>query len=160
MARSKRARRALPAPSARTGRRLFDDFIPHMVAWLAYKLDIDLAEKLRRKGINVTRWRVLAVLAMSEGVTINELVERAMTKQSALSRALMKMEAEGLVQRVPRSDDARYVEVFLTPAGREMFDELNVVVTRRQVRLLEGFSAQETADALTLLRRLTRNLER
>ena len=52
-------------------------------AWLAYKLDIDLAEKLRRKGINVTRWRVLAVLAMSEGVTINELVQRSMTKQSA-----------------------------------------------------------------------------
>ncbi len=113
----------------------------------------DLVEKLRHKGINVSRWRILAVLAMGDGITVNELVERAMMQQSALSRALINMETEGYIRRAPRPGDARYVEVFLAPAGRELFNSLNVLVSHRQVRLLKGFSPQETAAAFALIRR-------
>ena len=64
--------------SPRTAESLFDDFLPHLIARLAYQLNGDLVEKLRREGINVTRWRILAVLAMGDGITINEIIERAM----------------------------------------------------------------------------------
>src|SRR5580692_2547382 len=131
---------------------LFDDFLPHLIARLAYQLNGDLVEKLRREGINVTRWRILAVLAMGDGITINEIVDRAMMQQSALSRALMNMEREEYIRRVLRRDDARYVEVFLTDKGRALFTLLNVVVRRRQKRLLKGFSHQEVAAAFTLVR--------
>src|ERR1700722_13185658 len=77
-----------------TDRPLFDDFLPHLIARLAYQLNDDLIEKLRREGINVTRWRILAVLSMGDGITIKEIIDRAMVQQSALSRALMNMEAE------------------------------------------------------------------
>lgn len=136
----------------------FDDFLPYLIARLAYQLSGDLIEKLRREGINVTRWRILAVLAMGDGITINEIVDRAMMQQSALSRALMNMEKEEYIRRVLRRDDARYVEVFLTDKGRALFTLLNVVVRRRQKRLLRGFSQQEVAAAFTLVRRLSRNM--
>src|SRR5580692_8866069 len=74
----------------------------------------DLIEKLRREGINVTRWRILAVLSMGDGITIKEIIGRAMVQQSALSRALMRMEKENTVRRVLRREDARCVEVYLT----------------------------------------------
>jgi MarR family transcriptional regulator, organic hydroperoxide resistance regulator len=160
MAGKKRVRTA-PVTARASGKRpLFDDFLPHLVARLAYRLDVDLVEKLRTKGINVTRWRILAVLAMGDGITVNDLVERAMMQQSALSRALINMETEGYIRRAPRPGDARYVEVFLAPPGRELFNSLNVVVRHRQVRLLKGFTPQETAAAFDLIRRLTRNVER
>ena len=136
----------------------FDNFLPHLIARLAYQLNGDLIEKLRREGINVTRWRILAVLAMGDGITINEIVDRAMLQQSALSRALMNMEKEDYVRRVLRRDDARFVEVHLTDKGRALFNSLNVVVRRRQKRLLKGFSAQEVAAAFVLIRRLSRNM--
>jgi DNA-binding MarR family transcriptional regulator len=136
----------------------FDNFLPYLIARLAYQLNDDLIEKLRREGINVTRWRILAVLAMGDGITINEIVARAMMQQSALSRALMNMEKEKYIRRVPRRDDARYVEVFLTDQGRALFSSLNVVVRRRQKHLLRGFSRQEVAAAFTVVRRLTRNM--
>ena len=139
---------------------LFDDFLPHLIARLAYQLNGDLVEKLRREGINVTRWRILAVLAMGDGITINEIIDRAMMQQSALSRALMSMEKEDYVRRVLRRDDARYVEVFLTDKGRALFNSLNIVVRRRQRRLVKGFSAGELATAFTLLRRMSRNMLR
>jgi DNA-binding MarR family transcriptional regulator len=137
---------------------LFDDFLPHLIARLAYQLNNDLVEKLRREGINVTRWRILAVLAMGDGITINEIIDRAMMQQSALSRALMSMEKEEFVRRVLRRDDARYVEVFLTDKGRGLFNSLNIVVRRRQRRLLKGFSPQDITAAFALIRRMSLNI--
>lgn len=139
---------------------LFDDFLPHLIARLAYQLNGDLVEKLRREGINVTRWRILAVLSMGDGITIKEIIDRAMVQQSALSRALMRMEKENLVRRVPRPDDARCVEVYLTDKGRALFNSLNVVVRRREQRLLAGVSPTQIATAFNLIRRLSRNMTR
>jgi MarR family transcriptional regulator, organic hydroperoxide resistance regulator len=136
----------------------FHDFLPYLIARLAHQLNGDLVEKLRREGINVTRWRILAVLAMGDGITINEIVERAMMQQSALSRVLMNMEKEESIRRELRRDDARYVEVYLTARGRALFTSLNLVVRRRQKRLLTGFSREEVAAAFTLVRRLSRNM--
>ena len=139
---------------------LFDDFLPHLIARLAYQLNGDLVDKLRREGINVTRWRILAVLAMGDGITINEIIDRAMMQQSALSRALMNMEKEDYVRRVLRRADARYVEVFLTDKGRALFDSLKIVVRRRQRRLVKGFSAEELETSFALMRRMSRNMMR
>jgi MarR family transcriptional regulator, organic hydroperoxide resistance regulator len=153
----------MPPPSSKSPRAtesLFDDFLPHLIARLAYQLNGDLVEKLRREGINVTRWRILAVLAMGDGITINEIIDRAMMQQSALSRALMSMENEEYVRRVLRRDDARYVQVFLTDKGRSLFNSLNIVVRRRQKRLLKGLTPQEVAAAFALIRRLSRNMTR
>jgi DNA-binding MarR family transcriptional regulator len=146
--------------SPRATESLFDDFLPHLIARLAYQLNGDLVEKLRLEGINVTRWRILAVLAMGDGITINEIIDRAMMQQSALSRALMSMEKEDYVRRVLRRDDARYVQVFLTDKGRALFNSLNIVVRRRQKRLLKGFTPQEVAAVFTMIRRLSRNMMR
>jgi len=137
---------------------LFDNFLPYLITRLAYQLNSDLVDKLRREDINLARWRILAVLAMGDGITISEIIDRAMMQQSALSRVLMKMEAEDYVIRVPRTDDARYVEVFLTDKGRGLFKALDPVVRRRQERLLTGFSPAEAEAAFSVIRRLSANL--
>lgn len=146
------------ADSKPADRPLFDDFLPHLIARLAHQLNTDLFEKLRREGINITRWRILAVLSMGDGITIKEIIDRAMVQQSALSRALMRMEKEKTVRRVLRRDDARCVEVYLTEKGRTLFNNLNIVVRRREQKLLQGFSAAETSAAFELVRRLSRNM--
>jgi DNA-binding MarR family transcriptional regulator len=156
-----RGKRQAVTTSARAAQAdaLFDNFLPYLITRLAYQLNVDLVDKLRREEINLARWRILAVLAMGDGVTIGEIIDRAMMQQSALSRVLMKMEAEHYVKRIPRSDDARYVEVFLTDKGRALFETLDPVVRRRQERLLGGFSREEVEAAFKLVRRLSANLK-
>jgi MarR family transcriptional regulator, organic hydroperoxide resistance regulator len=166
--RSKRKKRkatppSAPAVDAAAGKGtanagLYENFLPYQIARLAYLLNIDLIEKLRREGINIARWRILAVLAMGDGITISEIIERAMMQQSALSRVLMTMEEEQYVRRVPRRDDGRYVDVFLTDKGRALFNSLDTVVRRRQNRLLKDFSSQDIDAAFALMRRLIHNL--
>lgn len=137
---------------------MFGDFLPHLIARLAYQLNGDLIEKLRIEGINITRWRILAVLAMGEGVTITEIIDRAMMQQSALSRALTSMVREGSIRRVTHRQDARCAQIYLTDKGRRHFDALNVVVRRRQKRLVSGLSTKEVKDAFALIRRMSRNM--
>jgi MarR family transcriptional regulator, organic hydroperoxide resistance regulator len=164
--RTQKKKSKIPAPQPAGGtidtpagdKALFDDFLPYLITRLAYQLNTDLIEKLRHEGINIARWRILAVLAMGDGITISEIIDRAMMQQSALSRVLMTMEAEEYVRRVPRRDDARYVDVFLTERGRTLFNSLDKVVRRRQNRLLKGFSPQDIEAAFGLLRRLSHNL--
>jgi DNA-binding MarR family transcriptional regulator len=155
-----KATRTKPPRTKPPGRSLFDDFLPHLIARLAHELNGDLIEKLKQEGINITRWRVLAVLAMGEGITITEIIDRAMMQQSALSRALMNMVREGYVRRAAHRRDARCAEVYLTEKGRALFNSLNVVVRRRERRLLAGFSQRQEAAAFTLIRRLGRNMSR
>jgi DNA-binding MarR family transcriptional regulator len=160
MTRLKRARGSAKGSPKPAEQSLFDDFLPHLIARLAYQLNNDLVEKLRLEGINVTRWRILAVLAMGDGITINEIIDRAMMQQSALSRALMSMEKEDYVRRVLRRADARYVEVFLTPKGRALFNSLDIVVRGRQQRLLKGFSPRELTAVFAMIRRMSGNMTR
>jgi DNA-binding MarR family transcriptional regulator len=158
MTRSKSRKPCSERPFRPANQPLFDDFLPYLIARLAYQLNNDLVDKLRGEGINVTRWRILAVLAMGDGITINEIVERAMLQQPALSRALMSMENEDYVRRVPHRDDARYVDVLLTDKGRALFKSLDVIVRRRQKRLLKGLSPEEISSAFAMLRRMSLNL--
>ena len=154
MARRKTQRTTADRPLKTAAQSQFDDFLPHLIARLTYLLNSDLIEKLRHEGINVTRWRILAVLAMGDGITIKEIIDRTMMQQSALSRALMSMQREQFVRR----DDARCVAVYLTEKGRALFNTLNTVVRRREKRLLAGLSPREVAAAFALIRRLSRNM--
>jgi DNA-binding MarR family transcriptional regulator len=150
-----------PRSSSKTpDQSLFDDFLPYLITRLAYRLNGDLIEKLKREGINVTRWRILAVLAMGDGITITEIIDRAMMQQSALSRALTNMVREGYVRRATHRRDARCAEVYLTPKGRALFNSLNVVVRHREKRLLAGLSPREVAAAFALIRRFNLNMTR
>jgi DNA-binding MarR family transcriptional regulator len=157
-ARSAKKQRISPPATAETSNASFEGFMPYLIAKLAWALNADLTEKLRQEGINIARWRILAVLAMGDGITISEIIDRAMMQQSALSRVLMTMEEEEYVRRVPRRDDGRYVDVFLTERGRALFNSLDTVVRQRQNRLLKGFSPQETEVAFALVHRMIGNL--
>src|SRR5258708_10199274 len=158
MTRTKRPRGSADEALKSANQSMFDDFLPHLIARLAYQLNTDLVDKLKREGINVTRWRILAVLSMGDGITITDIIDRAMVQQSALSRALMRMEKENTVRRVLRREDARCVEGYLTDKGGTLFKSLNIFVRRREQRLLEGVSAAHTTATLAIIRRLTRHI--
>ena len=58
-----------------------------------------------------------------------ELIDRVLLAQYNVSRLLARLEAEGLVEKLPVSDDGRGQTVRITPAGRE---------TRRRIWAVYG----------------------
>src|SRR3954470_18475971 len=110
---------------------------------MAAPTDIDLAdawsETLRRHariscalkrelqaehGLGVSEFEVLEWLAMhgKDHCRMQELSEGVHLSQSALSRLIGRLEADGLVQRMMCTNDRRGIFACLTDAGRERYE--------------------------------------
>src|SRR5689334_10171790 len=72
-------------------------------------------------GLGVSEFEVLDRLAAEkgEGRRIQEIAGEVHLSQSALSRVVARLEAEGLVKRAMCQEDRRGVYACLTDAGRE-----------------------------------------
>ena len=57
---------------------------------------------------------------------MNELAARILSSKSGLTRVIDRMEEAGLVRRERPAGDRRVVQVFLTPAGRELLQAARV----------------------------------
>ncbi|MEZ5729869.1 MAG: MarR family transcriptional regulator [Burkholderiaceae bacterium] len=102
------------------------DFLPYLLNRLVAQINAPMQQTLRLRGLTMTHWRVLGFLAERDGLIVSELADRTMTDQATLSRALMRLEARGLVERVAGADDSRMVEIHLLPPGRRVYDALCV----------------------------------
>jgi DNA-binding MarR family transcriptional regulator len=84
-----------------------------------------LEHALREHGLGVSEFEILDRLAEFDckGVRAQELERSVHLTQSALSRAIARLEKDGLVERMMCSEDRRGVTVGLTEAGRSRHAE-------------------------------------
>jgi DNA-binding MarR family transcriptional regulator len=78
-----------------------------------------------RHGLGVSEFEVLERLSacdLDETRRIQELADAVHLSQSALSRTVGRLEAEGLVVRAMCADDRRGISACLTDAGRERYE--------------------------------------
>ena len=78
-------------------------------------LDRELSE---RHGLGMSEFEVLEQLAAVDTCRVQQLVGNVHLSQSALSRAVARLEADGLVERAICPEDRRGISVCLTDAGR------------------------------------------
>lgn len=85
-----------------------------------------LEKELQRKHqLGVTEFEALRRLAdeSAHGCRLQQLVDEVHMSQSALSRLISRLEADGLVERRSCSDDRRGIYACITPAGIERLNE-------------------------------------
>lgn len=100
---------------------------------------------------------ILIRLARSEGheLRMSELAAQASLTPSGLTRAVDRLQQQGLVARRSCPDDRRGSFAQLTPAGRELMDRTIPEHVAAVDRVLdEVFTPEEEADLALLLRRL------
>ena len=103
-------------------------------------------------------WRVLSNLAEQDGHSVNDLAELSVMERSNLSKLLESMEKDGLIERRAPDDDKRKVAVFLTPPGRQLFDESLPLVLRYYAEFLSGISRSEMTVFMDVLRKIKSNI--
>lgn len=91
------------------------------LAILGRLVDRCLVRELGKVGLNIAQWRALALLSLADRTTFRELADYAWLDRGDLSRALRKLESDGLVRRTPHPTDRRSAFLKLTPAGRRMY---------------------------------------
>jgi DNA-binding MarR family transcriptional regulator len=146
-----------------TAHKIGDQWLGKFVPYLIYRITSQhnrlLRKRLRRSGINIARWRVLAVLQDNGRLNISQIVERTIIEQPTVSRIVDQLEREGLAFRESCDQDSRFVQVMLTEAGEQAFREIYPVATRHQEQGLKDFSKQEIETLIGFLDRIQENIE-
>ena len=102
--------------------------------------------------------RMFRTLCVRDGLTQVELARAAGLTSPSVSAAVLKMEADGLVKRVPDEKDRRKVYVFITEKGRQRDREIIAKCLEIEQVMLRGISAEEREVFMSLLRRMLTNL--
>lgn len=102
-------------------------------------------------GLTFARFEVLKILAFSRAgeLPMGKMGERLMVHPTSVTSAVGRLEAQGLVERVPGDRDRRQTLARLTPAGRDLVDDAT------EALIADGFGCADLGEAdLTELSRL------
>ena len=126
-----------------TGSRLFD----HMLA------EADIA------AFNGAQGRILYVLWQEDGITISQLSGKTSLANTTLTSMLDRMEAAGLVSRVPAPNDRRALLIRLTEKARSLQGEYDRLSDQMNALYYKGFTPSEIQTLEGYLERILSNLE-
>jgi DNA-binding MarR family transcriptional regulator len=130
-------------------------FLPYRLAVVSEAVSRSLAAVYaQRFKLSRDEWRVLAALALRDDIKSTELGALTTLDKMQLSRALMRMERDGLLEREPDSADRRNLVVRLLPAGRALYRKIVPMAQAREAYLLESLDAQERAALTSALDKL------
>lgn len=142
-----------------------DDF--HLSSFLPYRLAV-LSERVSRRlsveyerthGLAVAEWRVLVHLLRAGPASVRDIRTYVNLEKPRVSRAVSRLEAEGLVAKAPGDKDARLVSITLTPAGRDALKGILPAARDIEEKLLSAASAEELATFFTVMERMHQVLD-
>ena len=121
-----------------------DSFFPYRLSVLADAVSRSIAEVYaERFDLGRDEWRVLAALADAAMLRTAAVIERTTLDKVAVSRALVRLEGRGLVERRTDPEDGRGYLIRLRPAGRVLLGKLTPMVREREAFLLAGLDEAE-----------------
>ncbi|MDF2702099.1 MAG: transcriptional regulator, MarR family [Rubrobacteraceae bacterium] len=119
------------------------------------KVDRASADHLRGWGLSVAQFDVLARVGSQAGIKQQEVADSLLVTKGNVCQLLDRMEDRGLIVR---RREGRANHLFLTEAGRRLYDE---AVPAQEAMVSERFSAlsnEEQAQLHELLRKLDTSL--
>jgi DNA-binding MarR family transcriptional regulator len=120
-----------------------------------------LNETLAEHGLKHEEWSVIFILRQAGEpfrVSAGHLAQHAEISSGAMTNRLDRLEASGLVRRLPDPKDRRGVLVELTPKGLEAWESTVHVQAGKERLVTAALDDQQREQLHRLLRRLTRGL--
>ena len=113
---------------------------------------------LRPYDLSFSRYELLRLLAFSrEGsLPITKASDRLQVHVTSVTHAIRRLEADGMVQRVPHPTDGRTTLVWITDLGRSTVEDATVTLNE-QVFADVGMGARESQALVSSIETLRRN---
>jgi DNA-binding MarR family transcriptional regulator len=112
---------------------------------------LDSARLAQSPAVPPTQLRVLTIIANARHTNMSRLAEALDVVPSSASRLCDRLEATGLLRRMPDPRDRREVRLLLTPAARRLLAEVRA---RRQAALADVLERMSPASRQELVRSL------
>jgi DNA-binding MarR family transcriptional regulator len=118
-----------------------------------------LQARIGPAGVNIGMWFFLRALWEEDGISQRALSQRVRMMEPTTVAALRKMERAGIVKRVRNEADRRIVNVFLTPHGRALRDELLPRAAAVNAVARRGVTQGEIDTLRAILEKIRANLD-
>jgi DNA-binding MarR family transcriptional regulator len=110
-------------------------------------------------GLTLKQCRVLCYVQRHEGVSQARLAELSDTDPMTLRRLLLRLEADGWLERRADPDDRRAHRLHLRAKATPMLERIWELADCSRAEALAGFGAADRAQLMSLLGRLRDNLD-
>lgn len=135
------------------------DYLLYLLAAASDAASAQFHAQVRKAGLRVPEWRVLACLHDGDGAMITQLARIALVEQSRLTRIIVQMEERGLVNRKSDPKDGRRVRVYLSEEGRDLVNRLVPEARLHEAKLLAQFKDGSGPDLKRALHALLEAIE-
>jgi DNA-binding MarR family transcriptional regulator len=105
--------------------------------------------------LNLTQWRVMLTIADRPGITAQALSDYCGMDKMSVSRVVRSLESQERLERRANQDDLRTRHLFLTAAGRKVYQAIVASAVVRERAIFADLSVVERAQLLKLLGKLS-----
>ncbi|MEM1340129.1 MAG: MarR family transcriptional regulator [Bacteroidota bacterium] len=117
------------------------------------KMDEELTGALKPYEVSLQQFNVLRILRGQKGhpANLSTLNERMVSKMSNTTRLVDKLLAKGFVRREVCAANRRKVEIYITPKGSAILEEMDTAIAKAEDVILQQFTNPELLQLNTLL---------
>ncbi|WP_242182208.1 MarR family transcriptional regulator [Sphingomonas sp. CARO-RG-8B-R24-01] len=132
-----------------------DQFLPYRLSIVSNRVSAAVASTYQALfGLKIPEWRLVAIIAESEGATQQALGLATRMDKVTVSRAAATLVERGLVERRPNASDQRSHLLSLTEAGRTLYENVAPKALELEAQVFAGFTKAEIASFRAMLDRL------
>ncbi len=136
-----------------------EDSVGYLMRKVMSSIRTQADAQLSTHDLTYAQWLPLFKISRCEQTTVASLARDLETDPAAMTRALDRLEAKGLVLRERSTTDRRVVQLALTPEGQAVADKVPAVLADVLNGHLSDFTHDEWQLLLRLLRRMLANGE-
>jgi len=135
-------------------------FVPYLMNRIMGRWNSNLHERIVKNKLSTVKMRILAVLTVHSGLTINQLSVYTVIEQSTISRSLDRMQDQGLIRRETRQEDGRIREIHIMDKGRATFNEFWPIMYKSYRDLFAGVDESDKEVFIKTLHKLLNNIRK
>jgi DNA-binding MarR family transcriptional regulator len=121
----------------------------------AGRLESAIEARLAEVGLSISKLSVLRHLVDHDGaIPLSRLAGRLSCVKSNVTQLVDRLEADGLVARVPDPSDRRSILASITTEGRARHAAAAVILDRTEAELFEGVAFEDRDHLRALFRRI------
>lgn len=104
--------------------------------------------------LRIPEWRIIAVVAESEGITQLDIGTATRMDKMTVSRAAIALADRGLLERSANPADKRSHLLILSSAGRQLYKQVAPTALKLEKEIFDSFTRAELNNFETMLRRI------
>lgn len=139
----------------------YTEFIGYSVIKGEVFIKRKILSEFLKKGYDITfeQWTVLNVLYVEPGLIQSEIANKTYKDKTNITRILDVLSKKGYVVRKSHGKDRRSSCIYLTDAGRKMFNDLIPCVESMNEQFRKGISDEELEILKSIMERICKNAE-